>query len=375
MRATTISRARDVTNASVMRLNARVAVVDLIAVVLFTVTCFGDSAPTAAARRRAAQRSEPEQRQVNHPYGPHRRPSLPPITEEYVRLARRPVRGTSREVHEPAVDRTRRRTQRLIEAWRRDCDEVRPRTSFRRIPPAWLACIAPYGNPWHTSVVSEKRKAVMSWSSGKDSTYALHLARSSREIEIVALLTTVSGIADRVAMHGVRRELLRRQAASLGLPLMVVDLPEPCSNEIYDARMRAVIEEARALGVEVMVFGDLFLEDIRAYRESRLAGTGIEAVFPLWGRDTRALAEEMWSAGVIATLSCVDSQKVPAELVGRRWEPSLLRELPDDVDPCGELGEFHTFVHRGPGFSVPVEACLGEVVTRDPFVFVDLVPT
>lgn len=216
----------------------------------------------------------------------------------------------------------------------------------------------------------------MSWSSGKDSAYALHLARSTREFELTGLLTTVNESADRVAMHGVRRELLRMQAESLALPLFVVELPSPCSNELYEQRMGAFVEQAKAEGVEAVIFGDLFLEDIRAYRERQLAGTGIEPVFPLWdrGKDTRALADEMLRAGVVATLSCVDLGKLPRQLVGRRWDAFLLRELPASVDPCGEHGEFHTFVSDGPGFSEAIHVQPGEVVVREGFAFADLVP-
>ncbi|PRP92065.1 ATP-binding region [Enhygromyxa salina] len=219
-------------------------------------------------------------------------------------------------------------------------------------------------------------KALVSWSSGKDSAYALDLVRQARELEVVGLLTTVSSEFDRVAMHGVRHELLRRQAASLALPLHVVELPRPCPNEIYEQRMGAFIEQARRDGVERVVFGDLFLEDIRAYREKQLAGTGIEPVFPLWdkGRDTRALASEMLSAGVVATLTCVDPRKLPPELAGRRWDALLVGELPEGVDPCGEHGEFHTFVSDGPGFSEAIAVAPGEVVEREGFVFADLLP-
>ncbi|KIG13427.1 hypothetical protein DB30_08103 [Enhygromyxa salina] len=218
----------------------------------------------------------------------------------------------------------------------------------------------------------------MSWSSGKDSAYALHLARSQldfQDLEIIGLLTTVNASADRVAMHGVRRELLQRQAASLGLPVQVIELPHPCPNGVYEQRMGAAVEQARERGVEVMIFGDLFLEDIRAYREQQLAGTGLEPVFPLWGADTRALARQMLSAGVVATLTCVDLAKLPIELVGRRWDASLLAELPEGVDPCGERGEFHTFVSDGPGFTAPIQHRAGEVVERDGFGFADLLPS
>lgn len=218
-----------------------------------------------------------------------------------------------------------------------------------------------------------RRKAMMSWSSGKDSAYALHVARSTGELELAGLLTTINEAADRVAMHGVRHELLRKQAEAVGLPLTVIELPSPCTNEVYEQRMTAFIEQARADGIEVMVFGDLFLEDVRAYRERQLAGTGIEPVFPLWGRDTQALAHELQREGVVATLSCVDLAKLPQEFVGRRWDAALLRELPQGVDPCGEHGEFHSFVSDGPGFARPIAITVGEIVVRDGFAFADLI--
>ena len=215
----------------------------------------------------------------------------------------------------------------------------------------------------------------MSWSSGKDSAYALHVARSAGELELVGLLTTINAAADRVAMHGVRHELLRAQAEAVGLPLHVIELPSPCPNEIYEQRMAAFVEQARADGIEAVVFGDLFLADIRAYRERQLAGTGLEPVFPLWGRDTQSLAHELLCEGVVATLSCVDLAKLPRELVGRRWDEALLRELPAGVDPCGEHGEFHTFVSDGPGFAKAIEIEVGETVVRDGFAFADLLPS
>lgn len=214
----------------------------------------------------------------------------------------------------------------------------------------------------------------MSWSSGKDSAFALAQLRASAEHEVVGLLTTVNEAFDRVAMHGVRRELLERQAAALGLPLWVVELPEVCSNEVYEARMRAFVDRAVADGIEVVGFGDLFLDDIRQYREQQLAGTGLSPVFPLWGRDTRVLAREMLEAGVSAILTCVDPRVVPAGFAGRRWDAALLAELPDGVDPCGERGEFHSFVCDGPGFAAAIDVRVGEIVERGGFVFADLLP-
>jgi uncharacterized protein (TIGR00290 family) len=212
----------------------------------------------------------------------------------------------------------------------------------------------------------------MSWSSGKDSAYALHIARADRNVDVRALLVTVNEAADRVAMHAVRRSLLETQAERLGLPLHVVDIPSPCPNEVYEARMTAAVSAARDAQVERMVFGDLFLEDVRAYRERNLAGTGISPVFPLFGRQTDLLAREMITAGVRAVLTCVDPRVLPAEFVGRSFDEQLLSELPDGVDPCGERGEFHTFVWDAPGFRAPIDIELGEVVSRDGFVFRDI---
>jgi uncharacterized protein (TIGR00290 family) len=220
--------------------------------------------------------------------------------------------------------------------------------------------------------VSSREKAIVSWSSGKDSAFALHAAR--RDFDVVALLTTVTGAYERVSMHGVREVLLERQAAALGLPCWKVRLPVPCTNEVYEHEMAHALEAARAQGVTRVVFGDLFLEDIRAYRESRLAGTGLSPVFPLWGRDTDALAREMLAAGVEATLTCVDPRVLGGGFAGRKWDAALLEALPAGVDPCGERGEFHTFVSAGPMFTHPIPVTTGEVVLRDGFVFADLLP-
>jgi uncharacterized protein (TIGR00290 family) len=214
----------------------------------------------------------------------------------------------------------------------------------------------------------------MSWSSGKDSTLALHEARSAGEVEVTGLLTTVNSTAGRVAMHAVRQVLLEAQAAALGLPLHVVELPWPCPNEVYEQRMSAAVAAARQQGVERMVFGDLFLEDIRAYREASLAGTGITPVFPLWQRPTAALAREMLARGIRAVITCVDPAQAPASLAGRWYDEALLEALPVGVDPCGENGEFHTFVADGPGFAYPLEVSIGETVGRDGFVFTDVLP-
>ncbi|MGH3118893.1 MAG: ATP-binding protein [Pseudonocardiaceae bacterium] len=210
-------------------------------------------------------------------------------------------------------------------------------------------------------------RAWVSWSSGKDSALALRAARAAGELDVVGLLTTVNSTAGRVAMHAVRRPLLEAQAASLGLPVHVVELPWPCPNTVYEQQMSASLKAAVADRVERMVFGDLFLADVRAYREEMLAGTGITPVFPLWQRRTGELALEMIAAGFRAVLTCVDPRHAPGELAGRWFDQRLLEELPSDVDPCGENGEFHTFVVDGPGFAYPLDVEVGEIVERDGF--------
>jgi uncharacterized protein (TIGR00290 family) len=212
----------------------------------------------------------------------------------------------------------------------------------------------------------------MSWSSGKDSAFALQRVRVFGDIEICALLVTLNADADRVAMHAVRRDLLVAQADRVGLPLRVVEIPSRCPNDIYEMRMAEAIGTACAEGIDHMVFGDLFLDDVRAYRECNLAGTGIAAVFPLWGEPTARLAYEMLDVGVRAVLTCVDPAVVPAEFVGRDYDEALLADLPTDVDPCGERGEFHTFVWDSPRFYAPIDIRRGETVTRDGFVFCDI---
>lgn len=218
----------------------------------------------------------------------------------------------------------------------------------------------------------EKPRAIVSWSSGKDSAFTLHVLRERAEFELVALFTTINHVHDRVAMHAVRRELLQAQAASAGLPLWEVDIPSPCSNEEYERAMRGLVKRALDERVEVVAFGDLFLEDIRRYREERLAGTGLRPVFPLWGIPTAELAERMLSAGLSAVLTCVDPRQLPASFAGRTWNRELVRELPPSVDPCGENGEFHTFVTQGPMLSAPLGVEVGPVVERDGFVFADV---
>jgi uncharacterized protein (TIGR00290 family) len=217
-------------------------------------------------------------------------------------------------------------------------------------------------------------RAWLAWSSGKDSAWALHAVRQRGDLEIAALLTTVNRTHDRVAMHAVRETLLDMQAAAAGLPLVKVAIPSPCPNEVYEQAMSAAMARARAEGVFHIVFGDLFLEDIRAYRERQLAACGMTPVFPLWGIDTRLLAAQMLEGGLSAYLTCVDPRKLDRAFVGRRFDADLLAALPPGVDPCGENGEFHSFAHAGPMFRREIPVACGEVVERDGFVFADLLP-
>jgi uncharacterized protein (TIGR00290 family) len=219
-----------------------------------------------------------------------------------------------------------------------------------------------------------KPKAWLAWSSGKDSAWALHKVREAGELEIVSLLTTVNRTHERVAMHAVRESLLEAQAAATGLPLVKVPIPSPCPNGIYEQAMSEAMALARAEGVFHIVFGDLFLEDIRAYREKQLTSCGMTPVFPLWLQDTRLLAEEMLAGGVSAHLTCVDPRKLGREFAGRRFDASLLADLPTGIDPCGENGEFHTFTCAGPMFRENIPVKVGEIVDRDGFVFADLLP-
>ncbi|HEX8985309.1 MAG TPA: ATP-binding protein [Bryobacteraceae bacterium] len=217
-----------------------------------------------------------------------------------------------------------------------------------------------------------KRKALLAWSSGKDSAWTLHLLRQSRDYEVVALLTTVNTASGGAAMHETSRELLAAQAGETGLPLWEALIPWPCSNECYDAVMRGICERARSEGIEAIAFGDLFLEDIRRYREERLAGTGLTPIFPVWGLDTRRLAEEMIAAGVKARIVAVDLTKLPASCAGRDLDPEFLKQLPGDADPCGENGEFHTFVYDGPMFRNAVPVGSGATIERDGFARTEL---
>jgi uncharacterized protein (TIGR00290 family) len=217
-------------------------------------------------------------------------------------------------------------------------------------------------------------KALIAWSSGKDSAWALHEARRDSQFDIVGALTTVTDTFGRVSMHGVREVLLHAQLAAAGLAAVVVRIPYPCPNEVYEREMAAAMQAAKAGGVTHIIFGDLFLEDVRAYREKNLAGTGIAPVFPLWQRPTAALAREMIDAGVEAHLAVVDLKKLPASFAGRRFDQDLLAALPAGADPCGENGEFHTFVSAGPMLAGRIPVKVGETVERDGFAYADLLP-
>jgi uncharacterized protein (TIGR00290 family) len=215
-------------------------------------------------------------------------------------------------------------------------------------------------------------KILHSWSSGKDSAWALHVLTRTHPGAVAGLLTTVNEAMDRVAMHGVRRELLEAQASAAGLPLRIVGIPHPCPNEVYEERMGAAVRAAVADGFTHVSFGDLFLPDIRRYREEKLAGTGLEPLFPVWDIPTRDLAGQMIDGGLRARVACVDTRVLDASFVGRDFDASLLNDLPAHVDPCGENGEFHTCVYGGPMFAAPLAIERGEIVAREPFSWIDL---
>ena len=210
------------------------------------------------------------------------------------------------------------------------------------------------------------------WSTGKDSAWALHLLRGASDVRVERLITTTTPTFDRVAIHGTRTSVLDAQASAVGLPVRRVELPYPCSNEQYETAVRPVLDEARHTGVHAMAFGDLFLADVRAYREALLSGTGIEPVFPLWGQDTRALADAMIAAGLEARITCLDPRQLDRARAGARYDGAFLDGLPDSVDPCGERGEFHTVATAGPVFEHALEVRPGSVVERDGFVYADL---
>ena len=218
------------------------------------------------------------------------------------------------------------------------------------------------------------KRTLLSWSSGKASAWALHVLRQDPEIELAGLFTTVNAKHQRVAMHAVRLRLLELQAEAVGLPLHVLEIPDPCSNEQYETVMRWFVGEAIGQGVQCMAFGDLFLQDIREYREKQLLPTGVAPLFPLWNKPTHELAAEMLAAGLRAFVTCVDPRKLPGSFVGREWSKAFLDELPSTVDPCAENGEFHTVVVDGPMFRRAIPVRIGETVERDGFCFADVVP-
>ena len=219
-----------------------------------------------------------------------------------------------------------------------------------------------------------KRKALMSWSSGKDSAWALHKLQQNPEIDLVGLFCTVNKEFDRVAMHGVRVELLQKQAKSIGLPLEIIEIPYPCSNAEYEKIMGQFVERAKIDNIEYFAFGDLFLEDVRNYREEKLKGSGIKPIFPIWGIPTDKLSREMISSGLRTVITCINPKQIPKEFVGREFDEGFLDSLPETIDPCGENGEFHSFVFDGPMFKEQIEIFLGDIVHRDGFVFADVLP-
>lgn len=220
------------------------------------------------------------------------------------------------------------------------------------------------------------KRTLLSWSSGKDSAWALHVLQQDPLVDVVGLFCTVNKAFDRVAMHGVRVTLLQQQAESADLPLYIIEIPSPCSNDEYAAAMTSFIAQAKEDHIECFAFGDLYLEDIRRYREDRLEGTGISPIFPLWGIPTTQLAGKMIAGGLRAMITCLDPQRLPRDFSGREYNHSFLADLPEGVDPCGENGEFHSFAFDGPMFERPIAVSLGETVERDGFVFTDfLSPT
>ncbi len=219
-----------------------------------------------------------------------------------------------------------------------------------------------------------RRKTLVSWSSGKDSAWALHVLRDDPAFDVCGLFALVSSEEDRVSMHGVRTEVVRLQAEAAGLPLRLIRVPDPCSDEEYASVMRRFVDDALRDGIQCMAFGDLFLEDVRAYREDRLRGTGIAPVFPLWRRPTGELAREMLASGLRAIVTSVDPQRLPSRFIGREWSSALLDEFPASVDPCGENGEFHTVVVAGPMFGNDIGVTPGEIVEGEHITFADVLP-
>ena len=218
------------------------------------------------------------------------------------------------------------------------------------------------------------KKTLLSWSSGKDSAWALHLLRQDPAIDLVGLFTSMNQKYGRVSMHATRLEMLQCQAGSVGLPLQTISLPDPCTNEQYAAVMRNFVAEALANGVQCMAFGDLYLEDVRKYRESQLQGSGIEPLFPLWGMPVAQVVEQMLAVGLETYICCVDLKKLPAHFAGRKWSRDLIAEFPPGCDPCGENGEIHTVVVNGPMFREPIPVSVAATIERDGFAYADIIP-
>lgn len=220
----------------------------------------------------------------------------------------------------------------------------------------------------------KKRRTMLSWSSGKDSAWSLHVLRQDPTVELVGLFSVTNSKYKRVAMHATRETLLERQATAAGLPMQTIELPDPCTNEQCDDAMRAFVERSADDGIQCFAFGDLFLENIRQYRVDQLSGTGIEPIFPLWLKPTQELAQEMLAAGMEAFISSVDLKVLPRTALGKKWSTAFMEEVPDSIDPCGENGEFHSIVTAGPMFSDSINVSVGEVVERDGFAYIDIVP-
>jgi uncharacterized protein (TIGR00290 family) len=219
-----------------------------------------------------------------------------------------------------------------------------------------------------------KKKTLLSWSSGKDSAWALHVLQQQQDIEVVGLFCTFNEKYKRGAMHAVRTELIVQQAEKTGIPLHLIPIPDPCSDVDYKTVMGSFIEKVQSQEVDCIAFGDLFLEDVRSYREDNLAGTGITPIFPLWGMPTDELSHQMINSGLRAIITCIDPQKLPENFSGHEYDSTFLEQIPDSIDPCGEKGEFHSFAYDGPMFKDKVNICKGETVNRDGFVFTDLLP-
>jgi len=219
-----------------------------------------------------------------------------------------------------------------------------------------------------------KKKTLLSWSSGKDSAWALHVLRQQQDIEVVGLFCTFNKKYQRGAMHAVRNELISRQAESVGLPLELIPIPDPCSDSEYKVIMATFIEGVKSKGIDCIAFGDLFLEEVRSYREESLAGTGITPLIPIWGIPTNELSKEMINSGLRAKITCIDPKYLPAEFAGHEYDSSFLEQIPDSLDPCGENGEFHNFAYDGPMFKNKLNILVGETVTRGNFIYTDLLP-